>query len=184
MRIIAGKYKGHQLVAFKAGHIRPTTDRVKESVFNKLMPDILGARVLDLYAGTGNLSFESLSRGAEHVDIVEMNRKSLKIIEQNRTKLRISEGLKVYGRDVFSYIRSYQGLLYDIILVDPPFTEKIAHSTMEAIAENGERLIENGIVVIESSTQERIDYEYLGFYLLDRNSFGDKTVSFFKRDVI
>ena len=67
MRIIAGKYRGRRLVSFQAGHIRPTTDRVKESLFNKISPYIEGAQVLDLFAGTGNLGIEALSRGANEV---------------------------------------------------------------------------------------------------------------------
>lgn len=82
MRIISGKYRGRRLSAFNAPHIRPTTDRVKETMFNKLMGQVEGARVLDLFAGTGNLGIESLSRGANWVEFVESNRKSLEILKK------------------------------------------------------------------------------------------------------
>ena len=81
MRIIAGKYGGRRLKAFKADHIRPTTDRVKETLFNILQSYIPEAHILDLYAGTGSLGFEALSRGASDVMAVEQNRKSLSIIK-------------------------------------------------------------------------------------------------------
>ena len=74
MRIISGKYKGHQLVSFQADHIRPTTDRVKESLFNMIQGEIDGARVLDLFSGTGSLGLEALSRGAREVIFVEKSK--------------------------------------------------------------------------------------------------------------
>jgi 16S rRNA (guanine966-N2)-methyltransferase len=86
VRIISGKWKGRQLVSFKANHIRPTTDRVKETLFNILQHDIPDSRILDLFGGTGNLSFESLSRGARFVELVESHKISLKIIQENMTK--------------------------------------------------------------------------------------------------
>ncbi len=82
MRIIAGKYKGRRLVAFKAKHIRPTTDRVKETLFNILGDSVSDAKVLDLFAGTGNVALEFLSRGAQQVEAVESSRKSIEILEK------------------------------------------------------------------------------------------------------
>src|ERR1700730_12083496 len=105
MRIISGKYKGHKLVSFQEGHIRPTTDRVKETLFNKLMGLTGEARVLDLFAGTGNLGIEAISRDAGHVDFVEENRKSLSILRENLNKLRITSGFTVYPLDVFKYLK-------------------------------------------------------------------------------
>ena len=83
MRIIGGKYKGLYLTNFKADHIRPTTDRVKESMFNILQAQIEDARVLDLFSGTGNLGIEAISRGARHVTFVEKNKKSIQILKEN-----------------------------------------------------------------------------------------------------
>ena len=100
MRVISGKYKGRELVSFKADHIRPTTDRVKESIFNKLQSHIAGARVLDLFSGTGSLAIEAISREAESVTAVEMNKKSIEIIKKNLQLLKITE-IEVLGQDVF-----------------------------------------------------------------------------------
>ena len=83
MRIISGKFKGRSLISFKASHIRPTTDRVKESLFNKIQGETEGARVLDLFAGTGSLGLEALSRGAAFVHFVDDSPVSLKILKQN-----------------------------------------------------------------------------------------------------
>ena len=89
MRIISGKFKGRVLVSFEASNIRPTMDRVKETLFNKWMRHVEDARVLDLFAGTGNLGLEALSRGALHVSFVEKNLKSIQIVKKNIELLKI-----------------------------------------------------------------------------------------------
>lgn len=108
MRIISGKYKGHPLVEFKADHIRPTTDRVKETLFNKLMFELEGTKVLDLFSGTGNLGIEALSRGAREVTFVEKHPKSLEILKKNLAKLKIpAVDYKIINMDVLSYLKKY-----------------------------------------------------------------------------
>jgi 16S rRNA (guanine966-N2)-methyltransferase len=137
MRIIAGKYRGHQLVSFKADHIRPTTDRVKETLFNKLQFQLEGAVVADLFCGTGNLGIEALSRDAKFCTFVEKNPKSLTITRQNFEKLKVpSSSYKVVNMEVIAFLKSYEGEAFDIIFADPPFTEKMAHFVVEAASES------------------------------------------------
>lgn len=178
MRIISGKYGGRKLVAFKASHIRPTTDRVKEVIFNKLQFDIEGARVLDLYAGTGNLSFESLSRGAEYVHAIENHAKSIAIIKQNQELLKISkEDLKITKQDVISFLRA-SAEFFDIILIDPPFTKELADETLLALSQS--KLLESQPqVFIESAKRERIADSYGSLVLQERKDYGDKFLSQF-----
>ncbi len=167
-------------MSFQADHIRPTTDRVKESLFNILMGRIEGGRVLDLFSGTGNLAIECLSRGAAWVDIVENHRKSLGIIRENLSKLGVTEGFKIHPVDVFKYIRAFEGEPYDVILCDPPFTRAWAHELAEAIA--GSRLLgPESRLVIESAAKERLDESYPGLNRLDQRHFGDKYLSFFAK---
>ena len=135
MRIISGKYKGRHLVSFKADHIRPTMDRVKETLFNKWMGYIEEAHVLDLFAGTGNLGLEALSRGANHVTFVEKNSKSISIIRENIQTLKIPPTEQVVlPKDVFSFLKTYAADPFDLIFIDPPFTEKLAHDVMTALS--------------------------------------------------
>lgn len=181
MRVISGRLKGRQLVSFKAEHIRPTTDRVKESVFNILRNDIEGRRILDLFSGTGNLGIEALSRGAASVECVESHKGSLRIIRENLQKLGITGEVRIVAQDVFKYLRAYKGEAFHVVFVDPPFTEEIAHQCMEALAKSSVVAV-GGVVVIESRSHERIDDQYDGFRLLDRREFGDKKASFFKRE--
>ncbi len=180
MRVISGKFKGRQLVSFQADNIRPTTDRVKETLFNKLMGRIEGARVLDLFSGTGNLAIECISRGAEWVDIVENHRKSLGIIRENLELLKIHEGYKIHPIDAFRFIKGYEGPPFDVVLADPPFTEKWAHDLATQIGAS-RLLAEGSILVIEASSKERMDEAYSGLNRLDQRTFGDKHLNFFER---
>jgi 16S rRNA (guanine966-N2)-methyltransferase len=180
MRVISGKFKGRQLVDFEAGHIRPTTDRVKETLFNKLMGQVEGARILDLFSGTGNLAIECISRGAAWVDLVENHKQSLGIIRENLAKLRISEGFHVHALDAFRYIAGYQGEPYDIVIADPPFTQSLAHDLGGKIGPSA-LLAPGSLFVIESSSKERLDENYPGLNRLDQRGFGDKHLTFFEK---
>lgn len=180
MRIISGKYKGAQLVSFKADHIRPTTDRVKESIFNKWMAYLEGSRCLDLFSGTGNLSIEALSRGASKVVAVEKSKKSIQIMNENIDKLKIDRSeIQLIQDDVFKFLKNYEGESFDLIFVDPPFTEKLADSVMTSLSQS-QAVGPDSLVVIESGTKEPISDQYMPLELLDRRPFGDKTVTYFK----
>lgn len=180
MRVISGKFKGRRLSEFEAAHIRPTTDRVKETLFNKLMGRVEDARVLDLFSGTGNLAIECLSRGARHVDIVENHRKSLDIIRDNLRLLKIGGGYKIFPVDAFSYIKGYHGEGYDLVLADPPFTQAWAHELTTLVAVSP-LLADQGLFIVEASSQERMDEAYPGLNRLDRREFGDKDLNFFEK---
>lgn len=181
MRIISGRFKSRQLVTFKADHIRPTTDRVKESIFNILIGSIEGARVLDLFSGTGNLGIEAISRGAAYAECVESNRLSLKIIRENLEKLKIlKKEMNIISMDVFKYLKSYRGEAFEVIFIDPPFTEKWAHKSLLAVESSLVAKL-GTVVVIEASRHEHVENSYGAFHLLDRRDFGDKSALFYKR---
>lgn len=180
MRIISGRFRGRRLVSFQADHIRPTTDRVKESVFNKLQGEVDGARVLDLFSGTGNLACECISRGAVSVDAVELNRKSIVIIRENLKLLQIEDEVRVYQDDVLKYLKRYTGEPYDLVIADPPFTEKMAHSVLEALAASA-AVGEQTTVVTESSSHETIADSYPSLEKTDERDYGDKRVTFWRR---
>lgn len=179
MRIIAGKYKGHQLVAFKADHIRPTTDRVKETLFNKLQFQMEDAKVADLFCGTGNLGIEALSRGASFCTFVEKNPKSLTITRQNLEKLKVPGGqLKIINMDVLAFLKTYEGEPFDIIFADPPFTEKMAHFVMEAASVSA-GFGAHTVLAIESERKERMEDRYGELVRFSKKEFGDKILSMF-----
>ena len=180
MRIISGKYKGHHLVSFQADHIRPTTDRVKESLFNMIQGHIESARVLDLFSGTGNLGLEALSRGAREVLFVEKNRKSILILEKNIEKLKVDEPYKILQKDVIGFLKNYDGPPFDLIFADPPFTEEMAHDVM--VGADSSRVFHPGtLMMIESGRREKILEDYPTLTRYDLREFGDKFLSFFKK---
>lgn len=184
MRIISGKFKGRPLVSFKADHIRPTMDRVKETLFNKWMGYIEEAKTLDLFAGTGNLGLEAISRGAKHVTFVEKNPKSVDIIRKNIELLKIARDEQVViQKDVFSFIKSYQGEAFDIIFIDPPFTEKLADEVMTALA-SSQCFHQNTLIAIEAIKQEKIETEYGDLICYDKQDYGDKSLSLFSKKAI
>ena len=183
MRIISGKYKGN-LVSFQADHIRPTTDRVKESLFNILQNRIDQARVLDLFSGTGNLGLEALSRGAAEVVFVEKNPKSIRILKQNLDKLKVQEPTQIIVKDVLSFLKKFDSEPFDLIFVDPPFTEEMADDVMQAVAatvQNGKLFSDHTILTIESGRREKIGKDYSSVVRYDQREFGDKYLSFFKK---
>jgi 16S rRNA (guanine966-N2)-methyltransferase len=181
MRIISGRFKGRRLVNFKADHIRPTTDRVKESVFNKLQGYLENARVLDLFAGTGNLSCEAISRGAQSVDAVELSKKSIAIIRDNLKLLEIENEVNVINDDVLKYLRKYSGPPYDLILADPPFTEKLANSVLEALA-TCPAVGPDTVIMLEASSHETVLEQYPGLTLTDQRDYGDKRITFWNKE--
>lgn len=179
MRIIAGKYRGHQLVSFKADHIRPTTDRVKETLFNKIQFQIEGANVADLFCGTGNLGIEALSRNASFCTFVEKNPKSLTITRQNLEKLKVpKQEYKIVNMDVIAFLKNFDGEPFDIILADPPFTEKMAHDVMEAASQSA-AFAEHTVLAIESEKKERMEERYGSLVRYDQKDYGDKYLNMF-----
>jgi 16S rRNA (guanine966-N2)-methyltransferase len=147
MRIVAGNRKGHTIHAPKGKTTRPTSDRVREAAFNLIGP-VDGASVLDLYAGSGAMGLEALSRGAGGTVFVESDRDACRAIERNLEKLRLS-GARVVCGDVLTTLANEQQR-YDLVLIDPPY-ELTDHS---ALARYLPRVLaEDGLVVFESAAK-------------------------------
>ena len=180
MRVISGKYRGHHLVSFNADHIRPTTDRVKETMFNIVQSYVPDAQVLDLFSGTGSLGIEALSRGAAKVTFVEKSKKSLQILDKNLEKLKVDEPHQIIQKDVLSFLKTYAGPAFDLIFADPPFTEKMAHDVMLA-ADVSAAFGAETLMMIESGRHEQILEDYPSLVRYDVREFGDKSLSFFRK---
>lgn len=132
MRIISGRWKGHRLRPLKGRDIRPTTDRVREAWMSAMGGRMDGLRVADLFAGSGALGLETLSRGAEHVVFVERARSSLKVLEANVATLGAADGVTVVGDDVFHWLRRVEAGTFDLALADPPYGTGEARRLVEA----------------------------------------------------
>ena len=192
MRIISGQWKSHKLISFEGEHIRPTTDRVKESLFNHIQFEVEGGLVLDLFSGTGNLGIEALSRGARHVTFVDSHPKSLEITKKNLQLLKVpSDRFSIVKSEALSFLKKQSQKLssvspYDLILLDPPFTKAMAHDLLQCLASYKELLSPSGgRIAIESARKERLEAEYGDLLRYSRKEFGDKILSWFThRDLL
>jgi 16S rRNA (guanine966-N2)-methyltransferase len=121
VRIIAGRWRGHHLKPLKGRDVRPTTDRVREAWMSALGGSLDGLRVVDLFAGSGALGLEALSRGALHVVFVERARAALRVLEANVELLGAADQVTVVADEVFKYLRSVEPGTFDLALADPPY---------------------------------------------------------------
>lgn len=122
MRIVAGKWRGRRIAAPPGTGVRPTLDRVREAWMSILQMDIPGARVLDLFAGTGALGLECLSRGAAAVDFVEKDPRTLAVLRRNLETLGATDGVTIHRKDALRLAESLAEGSYDIVVADPPYT--------------------------------------------------------------
>lgn len=173
MRIIAGKYRGRTLAAFRGDAVRPTSDRVKESVFQILSPRLVGATVLDLFCGSGALGLECLSRGAKEVVFNDSSKDSLALLAKNLA--RVQEERTVMNRDFRACLSS--GRRYDFIFSDPPYKEDFLGEILRLTEACG-ALNENGLVVHES---EREEVAPEGWQVKERRNYGRTSVYFLQR---
>ncbi len=174
MRVIAGKYRGLALSEFKGMQIRPTADRVKESLFNILSPRIAGARVLDLFCGSGGLGIEAISRGACFTQFNDISKDSIAVLKKNLSKLR-DENFSVTNSD-YSACLSCAGR-FDLIFIDPPYAEEYGVNALKLIAK-GNNLNSDGIAVFERDI--KFEGEIKGLELFDERKYGRTYLSFFK----
>ena len=123
MRVITGTAKGMRLVAPPGDDVRPTYDRVKEAVFSIIQFDLEGRRVLDLFAGSGQLGIEALSRGSQTATFVDATRDAIAAIKENLEKTRLSKSAVVLQTDAVGFIKNYRGAEFDVVLLDPPYHE-------------------------------------------------------------
>lgn len=178
MRIISGIRRGHKLNEFSGRDVRPTTDRVKEAIFNLIQAYVPGARVLDMFAGSGALSFEALSRGAANAVMIDSDRRSIELIKKNMDELRFSDICTIKEMSFADFARTTRDV-FDIIFLDPPYNKGFIEPALEAIAENG-LLGDDGIVVLESdNTDFRNDFG--GLEMIKQRSYGRTYVTIYKK---
>lgn len=179
MRIISGKYKGRQLNASKDRSIRPTTNKIKEYIFNLLDDAVLDANVLDLFSGSGGLGIEALSRGAARATFVDVAQSSLKVLRRNLAHIKVTEQCRVVRRDAVDFLRVNKAP-FDLIFVDPPFPWG-AFEKLLPRAFTEKNLAEDGILVMENERSHEIDWESENFQILRQKQFDRSIISFLTR---
>lgn len=161
--------------------MRPTSDRVKESLFNILPHDLSGIKLLDLFSGTGNVSIEAISRGAAEAILIDSSDKSGKVIRENLRRLGFADRASVRIAPVSRALRSLarRGESFDMIFLDPPYQRNWVRASLEAIA-RGNLLRASGTLVVEHSAREKPEAEYGSLILKDQRNYGDTWLSFFE----
>ena len=186
MRVISGKARGTKLVPLKGALLRPTLDRVKESVFNRIGPLLVGETLLDLFAGSGSIGIEALSRHAEHVVFVENHVQSQKLIVANLEKCGF--GLPASDRELWDLMKSdalsalkilqKKGQQFDWIYIDPPFDAGLYEAVLEAISDSN-LLRSAGQVVVEHHSKTSLQEKYGRLGLDLQRRLGDSTLCYF-----
>lgn len=182
MRIISGSAKGRKLRQFKGQNIRPTTDRVREALFSSLQSR-LGSfselKVLDLFAGTGALSLEALSRGAAYAVLVDQSSNSVAIIAENIKTCGMQDRTRFYRTAASTFInQAVKDSPFDLIFLDPPYNKDLITPTLTGIVKN-KLLSDCGIICVEAARKDPIPSEVPGLVQLDRKEYGSTAVLFF-----
>ena len=180
LRIIAGSFKGRKVAVLPGVKTRPTSARVRESLFSILgSPRIIGANVLDLFAGTGALGIEALSRGALRVTFVDNASSAVKIITQNCDLFGIKE-CRIIRDDAGRFLRRHHSFAsYDLIFIDPPYNKGYVELILPVIGSVG-TLGNDGILVLEESRTAKVDNSYGKIELVDARYYGETVLYFFQ----
>ena len=181
MRVIAGKAKGRMLIAPEGLNTRPIMAKMKEALFSMWQFDIYGANFLDLFAGSGSMGIEAISRGAKRAVFVEMDRNAIDVIKKNIKTCNFGDEAEVYQDDVFARIQWFKktGQKFDIIYLDPPFTvDSIFIPVMEALDE-ADILAEDGVIVAEHWAKLELPEELHGFEKIKERKYGHIVLSIY-----
>jgi 16S rRNA (guanine(966)-N(2))-methyltransferase RsmD len=181
MRVIGGNARGRQLKVPKGQALRPTAGRVKESLFDILPHNLSGAKVLDLFAGTGNLTIEALSRGAAQAVLVDSSVQSGKAIRENLHRLNLANRAKLLAMPVTRALRllARQRETFDLIFLDPPYERQLIEPALKII-DKETLLRESGVLIAEHSVREPITLHLQRLNLSDQRRYGSTTLSFFR----
>lgn len=179
MRIISGRYKGKKLHSVRGLIIRPTADRLRESIFNILSHEVLNAVVLDLFAGTGALGMEALSRGAESAVFVDNNPGALSVIRRNIISCSFDKQAHIIKWDIKKNLNCLKsaGAVFDLVFMDPPYNRGMVKPALFNLEQTGS-LKKGARIVVEHSPLESIPDPVFMFEIEDRRKYGKTLVSF------
>jgi 16S rRNA (guanine(966)-N(2))-methyltransferase RsmD len=180
MRVITGEAKGKRLAAVPGDTTRPITDRVKQAVFSILSDRIEGARFLDLFAGTGGVGIEALSRGAEMVTFVEKAERATQVIRANLKVTGLVERARIARQDVFRFLAAPAGERYDLIYVAPPQYQGLWAKTVEAL-DRADWLLEDGLIVVQIFPKEYMELPLARLRVCDQRRYGSTSLVFYEQ---
>lgn len=177
MRVVSGTARGCKLQPVPGMNTRPTTDRVKENVFNLIQDHVRGTEVLDLFAGTGQLGIEALSRGAQHCDFVEHSKAAFGIVSKNVESARVKDKSALHRTEAADFVSRAGRQKYDLIFLDPPYGGEILENALKLI-ERFDILSVNGIIICESAVEDRFAH---GFEAVRERRYGATLITVLQR---
>lgn len=163
MRVIAGKYKRLQLNTIKGEKTRPTTDRIKETLFNIIGDRVYNKNFLDLFAGSGQIGIEALSRGAKYVTFIDNNNDCIKCINDNIKKCNITDNYQIIKGNCISELKR-QSMCYDIVFLDPPYNKELEKDILKHLV-NSNNINKDSLIILEAD--KNLDISYINSYGLD-----------------
>ncbi len=178
MRVITGEARGRKLITLDGEDVRPTTDRVKEGMFNIIQFDLEGANVLDLFAGSGQLGIEAISRGAKHCTFVDSSNRSIDVVKQNLKSVGFEKRASVFCGDSKMYIALSKDK-FDIALLDPPYNREIIDSVLPDVAE---KMNDWGIIICESAFNEALPQSAGEFTLHREYKYGKIKLTAYRKN--
>ena len=179
MRVIAGKARGVVLKTPDGMLTRPTADRVKEAMFSIIQFDLPGARVLDLFGGTGQLGIEALSRGAESCVFVDKNERACRVIRENLHRTDFAEKAEIVRSDYLSYLKTTREI-FNIVLLDPPYGEDFLENSIKLLAEI-DILQSDGIIVAERPLGKELAFNYSGLARSKDYKYGNTVLTLYRK---
>ncbi len=179
MRIISGSRRGKKLLEFEGMDVRPTTDRVKENIFNLIRDYVADSVCLDMFAGSGALSFEAVSRGAKRAVMLDKDKRSVDIIRKNAKNLDFTDECEIVSTDAFEYAQRTKEK-FDIIFLDPPYNKGFIEPILGEIVKN-ELLLDGGIVVLESDDTD-FSAEFEGLDFLKQRKYGRTFITIYQKE--
>ena len=180
MRVISGRARGVVLKAPDGSKTRPTIDRVKEAMFSIIQFELPGARILDLFGGTGQIGIEALSRGAKSAICIDASAEARRLINENLSRTMLSTDAKVIHSDYLAYLKSCNEI-FDIIFLDPPYAEAFLENALKMITEI-DILQSGGIIVTERPLGKELPCEYAGYVSSKDYKYGKVLLSIYRKE--
>ena len=182
MRIIAGEFRGRKIKQPESAEVRPTKDRIRESVFNMIAELVPDCRVLDLFAGSGAYGLEALSRGAREAVFVEKGKENSEVIKENIRTLDVGDRSKVITSDVFRILEGLKGEkeAFDLVFVDPPYSKNMAKKTLLKV-NHYDILNHSGLLIIEHHKNEPLPGSEGDVSILKEKTYGNIIISVYSK---
>lgn len=178
MRVITGEARGRRLITLEGENVRPTTDKVKEGIFNIIQFDVPNANVLDLFAGSGQLGIEAISRGAKHCNFVDASKRSLDVVRENLKVCGFEKRASVFSGSAESFVRLTHEI-FDIVFLDPPYRKHLINEVLPFVAQ---KMSDGGVIICETSAEEELPHSAADFFVAREYKYGKIKITTYKKN--